>query len=108
LVIIFGVLYLLDCRCCQVTAFCVVIIPTFFFALSFSLLTLFPVPSSLLYPRQLDTEVTVLLLPLHLTVSGVGQTLLWERRSAPLEKVKSEDVSSEVAAEDVQHYARSV
>jgi hypothetical protein len=108
LVIIFGVLYLLDYRCCQVTAFCVVIIPTFFFALPFSLPTLFSVACTLLYPRQLNTEVIVPLLPLHVTVSGVGQTLLWERRSAPLEKAKGEGASSEVAAEDVQHCAKSI
>jgi len=47
-----------------------------FCALSVSLPTLFPVPCSLLYPRQLNTEVIVPLLPLHLTVSGVGLTLL--------------------------------
>ena len=87
---------------------CVVIIPTIFCALSVSLPTLFPVPCSLLYPRQLNTEVIVPLLPLHLTVSGVGQPFFWERRSALLDKAKGEGVTSEVTAGDMRHYARSM
>ena len=87
---------------------CVVKIPTLFCALSVSLPTLFPVPCSLLYARQLNTDVIVPLLPLYLTVSGVGLTLLWEGCSAPLEKAKGESVSSEVTAEVVQYYARSI